>query len=181
MYRDLNPKYLIFSIFTAFFSIILNAQETETNDITNTKSEFWSKVRFGGGIGLGFSNDFTNVAISPTGIYQFNDKVALGAGVSGNYSSRKNYFKATVLGASLVGLFNPVRELQISVEFEHYNVNYKDEIFNATTNYWYPALYLGGGYAIGDFSAIGMRYDVLYNNQKSVYGTAIQPFIRVFF
>lgn len=181
MYRHLNPKYLIFSIFTIFFSIILNAQETEAHEMTSTKSEFWSKVRFGGGIGLGFSNDFTNITISPTGIYQFNDKVALGVGAFGNYSSRKHYFKATVLGASLIGLFNPIKELQLSAEFEHNNVNYKDDVINATTNYWYPALYLGGGYTIGNFGAIGMRYDVLYNNRKSVYGTAIQPFIRVFF
>jgi hypothetical protein len=164
-----------------FFSTILNAQELEPKESTKTKSAFWQNVRFGGGIGLGFSNNYTNIAISPSGIYQFSNKVALGVGVSGNYSSRKDYFEATVFGASLIGLFNPLKELQLSAEFEQNNVTIKDKVFNETSNYWYPALYLGAGYAIGNFGALGMRYDVLYNGQKSVYNTAFSPFIRVFF
>jgi hypothetical protein len=181
MHTYQSLKYLVFTFFTCFFSIILNAQEVDTEVLPKTKSEFWSKVRFGGGVGLGFSSDFTNIAISPTGIYQFNDKVALGVGVSGNYSKRKDYFEATVFGASLIGLFKPINELQLSAEFEYNNVNFKDLRINESDNYWYPALYLGGGYAIGNFGAIGMRYDVLYNDRKSVYGSAISPFIRVFF
>ena len=173
MLRFLSRKYLVFTFFTVFFSVFLNAQES--------KSDFWSKVRFGGAIGAGFSNDYTNVAIAPSGIYQFNNKVALGVGLSGNFASRKEYFEATVFGASVIGLFNPIRELQLSAELEQNNVNYKDKVVNETTNYWYPALYLGGGYAIGNFGAIGMRYDVLYNDRKSVYGTALSPFIRIFF
>ncbi|MGB0896183.1 MAG: alpha-ketoglutarate decarboxylase [Flavobacteriaceae bacterium] len=173
MTRILTLKYLIFTFFVGFYSIILNAQET--------KSDFWNKVSFGGGVAVGFGNDYTNIAVSPSGIYQFNDQIALGVGLSGNYSSRKDYFEATVFGGGILGLFNPIEELQLSVEFEQNNVNLKDKIFNQTSNYWYPALHLGGGYAIGNFGAIGMRYDVLYNERKSVYGSALSPFIRVFF
>jgi len=174
-------KYLSFIVFGLFFSIVINAQETETNKTPKTKSEFWKKVRFGGGIGLNFSSGYTNISISPSGIYQFNEKIAGGIGLNGNYSSKKNDFDATVFGGSLIGLFKPIKEIQFSVEFEQNNVNYKDKIFNLNTNYWSPALFLGAGYAIGNFGAIGMRYDVLYNNRKSVYGTAFIPFIRVFF
>ena len=178
---NVSIKYFSFILFGLFFSIIVNAQETETNETIKLKSDFWSKVRFGGGIGLNFSNSFTNITISPSGVYQFNEQFAGGIGLNGNYSSKKNDFDATVLGASLIGLFNPIREIQLSAEFEQNNVNYKDKIFNSKTNYWAPALFLGAGYAIGDFGAIGMRYDVLYNDRKSVYGTALIPFIRVFF
>lgn len=174
-------KYLIFIFISLFYSIIVNAQTPIDENNSTSKDTFWSHVRFGGGIGLGFSNDYTTIAISPSGVYQFNDQFALGIGLSGNYSKRKDYFEATVFGASLIGLFNPIEELQLSAEFEHNNVNYKDKIINTTDNYWYPALYLGGGYAIGNFGAIGMRYDVLYNDRKSVYSTAFSPFIRVFF
>jgi len=176
-----TQKYFSFLLFTLFFSIITNAQETETIDTPKVKSEFWSKVRFGGGIGLNFSNSYTNIAISPSSVYQFNDKFAGGIGLSGNFSSKKNDFNATVLGGSLIGLFKPIREIQLSTEFEQNNVNYKDKIYNTNTNYWAPALFLGAGYSIGDFGAIGMRYDVLYNDRKSVYGTPIIPFIRAFF
>ncbi|PHS10584.1 MAG: alpha-ketoglutarate decarboxylase [Kordia sp.] len=177
----ITQDYFSFLLFTLFFSIITNAQETENIDTPKEKSEFWSKVRFGGGIGLNFSNGYTNIAISPSGVYQFNEQFAGGVGLNGNYSSRKNYFNATVLGGSLITLFKPIREIQLSAEFEQNNVNYKDKVFNSNTNYWTPALFLGAGYSIGDFGAIGMRYDVLYNDRKSVYGTAFIPFIRVFF
>jgi len=178
---NVSLKYFSFILFGLVFSIIANAQETETNETPKVKSEFWNKVRFGGGIGLNFSNVYTNITISPSGVYQFNEQFAGGIGLNGNYSSKKNDFDATVLGASLIGLFKPIREIQLSAEFEQNNVNYKDKIYNSNTNYWTPALFLGAGYAIGDFGAIGMRYDVLYNNKKSVYGTAFIPFIRVFF
>lgn len=177
----LNHKYLVLSIFTLFFSVLLNAQEANLDNGPKPKSLFWNNVRFGGGIGIGFSNDYTNVGISPSGVYQFNEQFSGGIGLGGNYSSRKNYFDATVLSASLISLFNPIREIQISAEFEQNRVSLNDKISNTNTNYWYPALYLGGGYAIGDFGAIGMRYDLLFNDRKSVYSTALSPFIRVYF
>jgi len=170
-----------FLLFTLFFSIIVNAQETETVKAPKIKSEFWTKVRFGGGLGLNFGNSYTNIGISPSAVYQFNDQLAGGIGLNGNYSSKKNDFDATVLGASVITLFNPIREMQLSVEFEQNNINYKDKISNLDTNYWTPALFLGAGYSLGDFGAIGMRYDVLYSDRKSVYGTAFIPFVRVFF
>ena len=174
-------KYLIFTFFSLFFSIILNAQENTELIDEKTKNKFWEKVRFGGGIGLSFGNDYTNIAIAPSGIYQFNQQFAGGIGLNVNYSSRKNYFYATVIGASLIGLFKPINEIQLSAELEQNNVNFNDKIVSESTNYWYPSLFLGAGYAIGNFGAIGARYDVLYNNRKSVYGSAFSPFVRVFF
>ena len=37
---------------------------------------FWDNVRFGGGLGLGFGNDFFSGSITPSAIYQVNDKFA---------------------------------------------------------------------------------------------------------
>lgn len=174
-------KYLSFILFTLFFSIIANAQETTNGESPKVKSLFWSNVSFGGGIGLNFSNHYTNVSIAPSGIYKFNDQFAGGIGIIGSYSSRKNDFDATILGGSIISIFKPIQELQLSAEFEQNNVNYSDKVYHTNSNYWSPALFLGAGYSIGNFGAIGMRYDVLYNERKSVYGTAIIPFIRVFF
>lgn len=174
-------KHHVFTLFSLFFFIITNAQEINNDDPLKLKNEFWSKVRFGGGIGLNFSNGYTNISLAPSGIYQFNEKIAVGIGLNLNYSSRKDEFDATVLGGSLISLFNPIKELQLSVEFEQNNINYKDKLFNTNSNYWSPALYLGAGYSIGNFGALGLRYDVLYNDDKSVYGTAFLPFVRVFF
>ncbi len=168
-------KNLSLSLIIAFFSIICNAQEIKT------KSNFWNNVHFGGGLGLNFSNSYTNVTVSPSGIYEFNKHIAGVIILNMNYSSKKNDFEAILLGGSLIALFKPINEIQLSVELEQNNTQLKDKIYNQNSNYWTTSLFLGAGYAIGNFGAVGVRYDVLYDNDKSVYGTAFLPFISVFF
>ncbi|WP_246085296.1 alpha-ketoglutarate decarboxylase [Paucihalobacter ruber] len=158
------------------FSSTNNFAQNSYND-----NPFWSKVRYGGGIGLGFANDFFSATLAPQAIYEFNSQFALGVGLNGTYNSQKNVFNSTVVGASVIGLFNPIPDAQISAEFEQLNVNqrFKNNL-GINRNYWYPALFLGAGYGNRNFMA-GIRYDVLYNRDKSIYGNAWMPFVRVFF
>jgi hypothetical protein len=69
---------------------------------------FWDKVRFGGGIGLGFGDGFFSGTLAPSAVYEFNNTFALGVGFNGTYNTKKEFYKSTVLGGSLIGLFNPV-------------------------------------------------------------------------
>jgi hypothetical protein len=171
----LFKKYvLFFGLFYLFNTVNISAQD-------NSVSPFWSKVRFGGGVGLGFANDFFSATLAPQAIYEFNPQFALGVGLNGTYNSQKNVYNSTVVGASVIGLFNPIPEAQISAEFEQLNVNqrFKNNL-GINRNYWYPALFLGAGYGNRNFM-VGIRYDVLYNSDKSIYGNAWMPFVRVFF
>ena len=145
----------------------------------NNKNDFWDHIRFGGGVGLNFGDGYFSGTLAPSAIYQFDDKFSLGLGLSGSYYKRKNLYKSTVLGGSIIGLFNPIREIQISSEFEQLNVNKKFDQ-GADDNYWYPALFLGAGYRSGNFT-IGIRYDVLYDEDKSIYADPWMPFMRVYF
>lgn len=171
-----QKKGLAFVIFlmisTCFFA----------QNMTSNSNEFWQHVRFGGGIGLSFGNGFFSGTLAPSAIYEFNEYVALGVGLNGTYSSRKNYYKSTVFGGSLIGLFNPIREIQLSAELEELNVNRKwDNQFNVENqNYWYPALFLGAAYRSQNVS-VGIRFDVLYDKDKSIYGESWMPFVRVYF
>lgn len=176
-----ETKYYGLLIIAMFFSTFINAQENNIEETDKAKSDFWKNVRFGGGIGLGFGDGYTNIAVAPSAIYQFNHQFAAGIGLSGNYSKRKNDFDATVLGGSIIGLYKPIDVIQVSAEFEQNHVNFNDDILNSSREYWYPALFLGAGYAIGRFGAIGIRYDVLYDDDKSIYGSAFLPFVRVYF
>lgn len=144
-------------------------------------NSFWDHTRFGGGIGLSFGDGFFSGSISPTGIYQFNSKFAAGVGLNATYNKRDNFYKSTILGGSLIGMFNPIRELQVSAEFEQLNVNrkFEDSSFK-DDNYWYPALFMGIGYGNGNVT-FGIRYDLLYSKEKSIYADAYMPFVRVFF
>ena len=174
----ISMKTIVFSILVALFSNNIQAQSNSTS----TNSDFWNHVRFGGGIGLSFGDGYFSGTVAPSAIYQFDDKFSLGLGLSGSYYKRKNLYKSTVFGGSVIGLFNPIREIQLSSEFEQLNVNRKFEnnLNLEDDNYWYPALFLGAGYRSGNFT-VGVRYDVLYDEDKSIYADPWMPFIRVYF
>lgn len=140
--------------------------------------KFWDNVRFGGGFGLGFGSNSTTIAISPSAIYEFNDMFALGLGGSYLYA-KNNDLKSNVFGAGIISLYNPIQEFQLSAEFEQLFVNQKLPGF-PDANFNYPALYLGGAYRIGSFSA-GLRYDVLFNDNRSIYASAFSPILRFYF
>lgn len=144
--------------------------------------EFWDHVRFGGGIGLSFGDGFFSGTLAPSAIYEFNPQFAFGVGLNGTLNKQKDVYKSTVLGGSLMALFNPIREIQLSAEFEELHVNRKwnSESNINDQNYWYPALFIGAGFRSQNV-AVGLRYDVLYDKAKSIYADAWAPFIRVYF
>lgn len=172
--RNYGSKLPFVFILAICFSINANAQENQ--------GQFWQKVRIGGGIGLSFSDGFFSGTLAPSAIYEFNDQFALGVGLNGSYNSLKNTYKSTVLGGSILSLFNVIPELQISAEFEQLNVNrnYDSSLALPDDNYWYPALFLGAGFRSNNIT-FGVRYDVLYDLDKSIYANAWAPFVRVYF
>ena len=149
--------------------------------ISGTGNDFWKKVRFGGGIGLGFTNNGFNGSISPSAIYQFNQEFAAGTSLSFNYA-KFNDDKFLAYGGSILSLYNPIPQLQFSTEYEQLRVNRTliNQTSNLKDNYWLPALFVGIGYSTYNVT-FGVRYDVLYNERKSIYGNALMPFVRVYF
>ncbi len=152
------------------------------------KPKFIDNVRFGGGLGLSFGNRFFSATVAPSAIYEFNQKFAAGLGLNFTYRSEKDFYNSTILGGSIIGLYNVIPEIQLSAEFEplNENRNYADDlILPATpepleTNFWYTALFVGVGYR-ADFVTVGIRYDLLYEEDESIYGTAWLPFVRLYF
>jgi hypothetical protein len=143
---------------------------------------FWERVNFGGGFGLSIGNNFTNITIAPSGIYNFNDYFALGTGLQYSYLKEKNSYSSNVFGASLIGLFSPMEEIQLSLEVEEINVNnnYIDLGGNYNRNFWNTGLFVGGGYREGGVT-VGARLNLLFDSNKDIYGSAFMPFVRVFF
>lgn len=142
---------------------------------------FWDHVSFGGGLGLGFGNETFNISVSPSAIYRLNEKLAFGTGISFNYSKFQTS-KLFAYGGTLMTFFNPIRPIQLSAEFEQLRVNerYEFDGLNYNYDYWSPALFLGAGYSTNNVT-IGLKFDVLYDDQTSIYGTPLLPFIRVYF
>ena len=177
-----NLKSILFSaslICSLFFTNTLTAQDS----VSAKKSDFWEHVRFGGGLGLSSSNNFFTLGVSPSAIYDFNDQLSLGVGLNYTYNHYENRYTSNIYGGSIIGLFNPIRQIQISAEFEQLYVNRKYEGVLRdlkNDNYFSPAIFLGIGYQTQNVT-IGARYNLLFNNEKSVYADAIVPFVRIYF
>ncbi|WP_299013705.1 hypothetical protein [uncultured Polaribacter sp.] len=142
------------------------------------KSDFWEHVQFGGGFTLNFANNQTNIGIAPSAIYNFDNGFALGASV--NYlHSKINDFTTNLYGASLISLYQTKFGFQLSGEFD-YNFANQQILGGGTTNLNFPALHLGVAYNQGRF-AVGLRYDVLYDENNSVFASPISPVVRFYF
>ena len=145
------------------------------------RSEFWSKVQFGGGLGLGFGNNSTNISVAPSAIYNFNEKVALGLGLQYSYIRQKDFYTSHLYGGSIIGLVNPIQEIQLSAELEELRVNTDFDNSSFTTDdFWNTALFLGAGYRTNN-ATIGVRYNVLHKDNNNIYTTAFMPFVRIYF
>ena len=173
----LFPKNKAVIVFSMFFIFLVNQSYSQS-----FKSDFWEHVRYGGGIGLNFGDGFFSGTLAPNAVYEFNKSFSLGLGINGTYNSQKNVYKSTILGGSLIGYYNPVNKIQLSAEFEQLNVNrrYDSSLNLSTDNYWIPALYFGAGYRNGNIT-FGIRYDVLFDEGKSIYSDAWAPFVRFYF
>ncbi|MDX1333031.1 MAG: alpha-ketoglutarate decarboxylase [Robiginitalea sp.] len=167
------PKFLPGShrwLFFLIFCFVCSASTAQSDS-------FWSRVRYGGGIGLSFGQEFVQIGLAPSAIYQVNDYAAVGLGINYSYSKISDT-KFSAIGGSLIGLVNPIPALQVSGEFEQLYVN--QSFGPLDDSYWLPALFLGLGYATGPVT-FGIRYDVLYDSDKSLYADPWIPFVRVYF
>lgn len=163
-----------------FFNSVISIAQNDT--IPKSKSIFWEKVRFGGGIGLGVGNRYTNISVSPMMYYNVNQTLSLGVGLNGSYVKEKNFYDAWIYGGSIAGIVNPIDYIQLSAELEQLraNVDYQTTEGSIKDNFWNTALFVGAGYRNNNFT-IGIRYNVLHDDDDRIYTDAWMPFVRVVF
>ncbi|WP_228778770.1 hypothetical protein [Flavobacterium sp. J49] len=159
--------------------VVFSQEPTQTQAETES---FWDHVQFGGGLGVAIGNDFTDITVAPSAIYNFNEHFALGTGLQYSRLKQKNFYASNVVGASIVGLYNPIEEIQLSLELEevHVNTTYDDLYDSVKRSFWNTGLYVGAGYR-ADNVTIGARFNLLFDKDKDLYGDAFMPFIRVYF
>lgn len=158
--KKLSTLFLIFITITTF------SQE---------KNNFFDKVQFGGGVSLGFSNNSSILGLSPSAVYNINDTFSTGLSVSYMYSKYKDNDPINAYGGSALVFANPMKEIQLSGEFKETFVT------RAKQSTAVSALFLGAGYHYGNNVTIGVRYDVLYDEDTSLYPSALTPFARIYF
>lgn len=171
-----NPLKNYFLITVVFLFFHFSQAQYSTG-----QGNFWEDVRYGGGIGLGFFNGNLNASISPSAIYPVSNTFATGVSLNVNYA---NFSDSRLLayGGSLISLYNPIPQLQISAELEQLRVNrsFGSGSNRLEDNYWSPALFMGLGFTTRNVT-MGIRYNVLFDENKSIYANALLPFVRFFF
>jgi len=169
--------------FRKIIFIFLLVAYSQNNHAQDIEPNFWSNVQYGGGLGLSFGSGFFSGTLSPSALYRFNNRFAFGFGLNLTYNTEKNFYESTIVGPSIQSFFNIIPEIQLSAEFEQLYVNrnwderttdYLDE------SYWYPGLYVGAGFQTGNVT-MGVRFDVLYIDGKSIYANPYNPFVRFYF
>lgn len=176
-------KKLMLSLVLLIPCVTIFAQEEEA-------SKFWDQVSIGGGLGLSVGDGIFSASISPSAVYHFNEYFSAGPGLHYSYQSGRN-FNTSLYGASLIALANPLPQVQLSAEIEQlrYDINgeqivqFTDGTFSTidtTRTGWNTALFLGAGYRVGP-ATIGVRYNVLFQDDEDIYATAFVPFVRVYF
>lgn len=148
--------------------------------VAQNATGFSERVHYGGTLGLNFGSDYTNIVVAPSVIYDVNQYFSAGAGIQGSYVNFKNYFESYIYGASIIGLVNPIEQVQLSAELEQLRVNTTYDIDNFKDNFWNTALFLGAGYRTNNIT-VGVRYNVLFQEKNNVYNEAFMPFVRVYF
>lgn len=176
--KILGRRFILLLLIGTFSKLFGQAQKE-----VKPKRDFWNHVQFGGGFGLSLGTGYTDVTIAPNAIYNLNQYISIGTGLQGSIVSQKDYYSSAIYGVNVITLFNPVEEVQLSIELEQVRVN---NTFRSPTtgtikdNFWNTGLFVGGGYRMENVT-LGMRYNLLYNKDKMVYTDALMPFVRVYF
>lgn len=162
---------------------------TQTTTIYKSAPVFQPSWSFGGNLGMSFWNGGTDIFLAPKAYYHVSPKFLTGVGVTYIYSdgeywginlgapSRYYNYHSNSFGGSLSALYRPIPFLQFSAEYEGLQTEWRGAFEDS---YFNNAIYLGASFVSGHFS-FGVRYDVLYDSNKSVYGDAWTPFIGIYF
>ena len=160
----------------AVFSLSMQLVSAQEN------TRFRDKLRFGGSLGAAFGSGYTDVVVAPGALYEINQYGGVGLGLQCSYVNQKNHYSTLMYGGSILGVLNPIPQVQLSAELEQLRVNLDvDETYgNYDRNFWNTALFFGIGYR-ADNVTVGLRYNVLFKEKELVYSDALMPFIRVYF
>jgi len=162
---------------------------TQTTIVKQKSQVFQPRWSYGGNVGMSFWNGGTDIFLAPKAYYHLSPKFLTGVGVTYIYSDGEYFginpigpnryynYHSNSFGGSVSALYRPIPFLQFSAEYEGLQTEWRGAYDDS---YWNNAIYLGASFVTGNFS-FGFRYDVLYDDNRSVYGDAWQPFIGFYF
>ncbi|SNR73671.1 hypothetical protein SAMN06265371_110115 [Lutibacter agarilyticus] len=186
-YKNTLFLLLLFIFGTVYSQDIASSNEnyfsnktTATTENLQLNGDYQKKWSFGGSVGLSFWNNGTDILIAPKAFYNISPIVITGVGLTYIYSDYKTSFytyKSNSYGGSIFFAARPIEFIQISAEYEGLQTSRRG---NFDEDYWNNSIYLGLSFVSGPVS-FGVRYDVLFDSDRSPYSSAINPVIGFYF
>lgn len=151
--------------------------------MSSSKSNPNSKWVYGGSAGLGFSSG-SGVTIYATPSLGYKINKDLVAGLEGELSWQKSdYSRSVIFGLGPFLRYFIGRQFYASANYRYYFINQKVGSYSYSLNE--STLNLGAGYLqpLGSnaYLKIGINYNVLYEEGKSVIGSPFVPYVGVVF
>lgn len=169
-----------FGIDSNYDFLAVNETITQPSLYKPIQPDFQKHWSFGGNIGLSFWNGGTDILIGPKAYYNISPIFLTGFGLTYIYSEYNTTiisYHSNSFGGSILLAVRPVPFLQVSVEYEGLQTNYSGYY---SDEYFVNSLYFGLSFVTGPVS-FGIRYDVLYDVNKSIYSSAWNPIVGFYF
>ncbi|QBA64039.1 hypothetical protein [Muriicola soli] len=163
-------------VFSASYSQATTVMVKDSADVID------KRLKFGCGFGLNFVGG-TNIFVAPNLIYDVSNKISLGGGLQASYAGIKDVQNTTTYGFNIITQYTPTPMLTTLLELTELRVSTKTEnlVENITDKYWDTALFVGAGLNVTSNISIGAKVNLLYDSDKTVYTSAVIPFVNITF
>ncbi|QCK14058.1 hypothetical protein [Mangrovivirga cuniculi] len=158
-------------------SVEVKEETAKTYQQAKEENEFWQKVRFGGGFGLGFNPFY--VDLSPSVGYMVNQRLMTGIGIRYLYVRYDDpFFEGSYnsYGGSLWANYFVLDNIFLRTEYETLRVDFVEDA--RLKREWVPSFFLGGGYVqpigrTGSGFYLTALYNLLHDDLRSPYGSPL--------
>lgn len=155
------------------------------------EASFWDKTRFGGNIWFSFGASST-VFLQPTIYHDVTPRLMMGLGATYIYQKTTVPTLAgdidhtqNVWGGRALLFFRVWDQLNLTGDLNYSKLEYQIDNTDRFEQEWIPSLYLGIQYGIrmgrSGYTFVGVSYDVLHDERRSLYSSPWQPSIAFAF
>ena len=137
-------------------------------------SSLFDKVTFGGNFGASFDNNTTYVEVSPLAIYQVNDALQIGPGLTFIYFNQRLpgfTYTSNQYGGRFFGRYSVYTNIYAHAEVEALSIYVRNAEFTGRTTIFNPLIGAGYRLPLGDRGGIFVTalYNLNYDESKSIY------------
>jgi hypothetical protein len=192
LFLPIMKRFVILLLLISSFSTVLNAQrkmqeldeeeakkEQELKKYESNKKGFdKDKLSLGGNVGASFANGGMFIMLQPMVGYYVLPKTMAGVGATYIYQSytvntatgTKKY-SSNIYGPILFARQQLLPSLFLHGEYQPINYSRFNSIANKEERHWVNQLFVGGGYGGRSGGFIFVLYDVLWDQNTSIYGS----------